>query len=346
MIHRNVSRGLAAAILMMRLASAGPADADVKDVRIMMDWLVQGTHAPFVVAQTKGYFKDGGVDVAIEAGKGATNVAVSVASGADQFGLVDLPALILFNAKNPQKPLVGVYIYFDDTPLAIISRKSAGIKTPADLQGKKIAGGPGTAVHDTIALILSPEQQQKVNWAPIAPQLFGSMLIRNEVDGLGGFTNSQIPAALEAGVKMDDIATLKFSDFGANLYGMALVTTKAFADANPDTVRAVVKGVNRGVIDTIAAPDEALAMLKTRDAMMNATIEKVRLGIALGLIDTDHVKTKGLSSVEPARMKETVDAVAKVFALPSPPTPDSLYTAAFLPPQSDRMVKAGAGPGQ
>ena len=42
----------------------------------------KGTHAPFFIAQKNGYFGKEGVTIdAIDAGKGATNVAVSVASG-------------------------------------------------------------------------------------------------------------------------------------------------------------------------------------------------------------------------------------------------------------------------
>ena len=100
----------------------------------MVDWIIQGTHAPFFVAKEKGYFKDAGVTVdTIDAGKGATNVAVAVAGGAYQFGWVDMPSMIRFNAKNPSSPLVAIYISFDDTPLAFITRKDAGIKKPADL---------------------------------------------------------------------------------------------------------------------------------------------------------------------------------------------------------------------
>src|SRR5262249_11828949 len=81
--------------------------------------------------------------------RGATNVAVSVAGGAYQFGWVDMPSLVRFNAQNPAAPLIAVYVSFDETPLAVITRKDAKIRKPADLDGKKIAGGPGTAVHDT-----------------------------------------------------------------------------------------------------------------------------------------------------------------------------------------------------
>lgn len=121
----------------------GVAAAQSKDIAIQLDWMIQGTHEPFFVAQEEGYFAEEGLIPTIDAGKGATIVAVNVASGAYDFGWVDLPNMIRFNAS----PLLAVYRSFDDTPLAVITVKSAGIRTPADLDGNKIAGGPGTAVQ-------------------------------------------------------------------------------------------------------------------------------------------------------------------------------------------------------
>src|SRR5215468_1375157 len=67
---------MASALGLVLLASAA-ARAEVSNVKITLDWIIQGTHAPFFVAQEKGYFKDAGVTVdAIDKGNGATNVAV------------------------------------------------------------------------------------------------------------------------------------------------------------------------------------------------------------------------------------------------------------------------------
>jgi NitT/TauT family transport system substrate-binding protein len=323
---------------------ATPARAETPSVKIMMDWIIQGTHAPFFVAQQKGYFKDAGVAVdTIDAGKGATNVAVSVAGGAYQFGWVDMPSMINFNAKNPSSPLIAVYISFDDTPLAVVTRKDAGITKPADLDGKKIAGGPGTAVHDTISILLKAAHAEtvKIDWVAVQPQLFGPMLKRGEVVGTGGFTNSNIPAALELGFTLNDLSVLKYSDFGANMYGLALVTTKKFADEHPDAVRGVVKALNLGTKDTIADPDAALALLKDRDPMMKLDIEKVRLGLALDLTKTPHVAKYGLSVVDPQKLQFTIDAIAAAYDLAAPPAPSAVYTDKFLPPLAERMLTKG-----
>jgi len=316
------------------------AKAETKNVKIMMDWIIQGTHAPFFVAQDKGYFKADGVTVdTIDAGKGATNVAVAVAGGVYQFGWVDLPSMIRFNAANPASPLLAVYVSFDESPLAVITRKAAGIRKPSDLDGKKIAGGPGTAVHDTISILLKAANAEnvKINWVAVQPQLFGPMLKRGEVDGTGGFTNSNIPAALELGFTLDDLFVIKYSDFGADMYGLALVTTKKFADENPQTVRGVVKALNQGTKDTIASPQKALELLKANDPMMKLDIEKVRLDIALGLTNTQHVMKNGLSSVTPEKLQKTIDAMVTAYQLPVRPDPATVYTDRFLPPAAERM---------
>ena len=326
--------------LVFVLGAVATASAEVKSVKIMMDWIIQGTHAPFFVAQDKGYFKAAGVTVdTIDAGKGATNVAVSVAGGVYQFGWVDLPSMIRFNAANPAASLIAVYMSFDETPLAVITRKAAGIRKPADLDGRKIAGGPGTAVHDTISILLKAANAEnvKINWVAVQPQLFGPMLKRGEVDGTGGFTNSNIPAALELGFTLDDLFVIKYSDFGADMYGLALVTTKKFADENPQTVRGVVKALNQGTKDTIAAPQKALGVLKGLDPMMKLEIEKVRLDIALGLTNTAHVAKNGLSSVTPEKLKKTIDAMVSAYKLAVSPDPATVYTDRFLPPLTERM---------
>lgn len=311
-----------------------------KDLRIMLDWVVQSTHAPFFMAKERGYFQEAGLNVTIDGGKGAPNTAVNVASGVYQFGYIDMPSLVRFNAQNPQMPLQMVYVSFDDTPSCIVTLKSKGIRTPKDLNGKKIAGGPGTAIHDTISILLhaAGADDVHIDWVPITPQLFPTMLRRGEVDGIGAFTNSQIPGLLEVGYKMDEIGVIKYSDFGANLYGLGLATTQKFAAENPDTVKKVVAAFNRATKEMIKSPDQALDLMRKRDPGMSPEPEKVRLEIVIGLTATKHVRANGLSSVTPERLKQTISATAEAYKLSNVPVPGTVYTDAFLPPGPDRML--------
>jgi len=323
------------------LAFAAPSQAQTNNVKIGLDWIIQGTHAPFVVAQEKGYFKDAGVNVtALDPGKGATNVAISVASGAYDFGWVDLPSMINFNAKNPNSQLIAVYISFDASPLAVIANAAAGIRHPRDMNGKKMAGGSGGAGHDTIGILLKASGAEgiKIDWVPVQNTLYGAMIKRGEVAGTVAFTNSNVPALLGVGMKPEEITVLKYSDYGADMYGLTLVTTKKFADENPNAVRAVVKGLNRGTKETIADPDAALALMKKRDQMMKVDVEKVRLGLALDLTKTPWVEKNGLSTVDPKKLQFTIDSIAEAYNLPSKPAPSEVYTDKFLPPVAERML--------
>ncbi len=334
--------GAAALALAAALLPQAPASAEKKNVKISLDWIVQGTHAPFFIARDKGYFKDAGVTVdAIDPGKGATNVAISVASGTYDFGWVDMPSMINFNAKNPNNPLIAVYISFDASPLAIIARKDAGIHSPKDLDGKKMAGGTGGAGHDTIGILLkaSHAENVKIDWVPVQLQLYGAMIKRGEVAGTVAFTNSNVPALLSVGMKMSDITVLKYSDYGADMYGLTLATTKKFLEENPDTVRAVVKALNKGELDTIADPDAALALMYKVDPMMKKDIEKIRLGLALELTKTPHVVKYGMSTVDPKKLQFTIDSIADAYHLKDKPKPEDVYTDKFLPPVAERMLK-------
>jgi len=116
------------------------------------------------------------------------------------------------------------------------------------------------------------------------------------------------------------------------------VTRKKFADENPQTTRAVVKALNQGTKDVIAAPQKALDLLKARDAMMKLDIEKIRLDIALGLTKTPNVLANGLSSVTPEKLKQTIDSIAGAYQLPTSPDPATVYTDRYLPPAAERML--------
>ena len=95
------------------------------------------------VPLAKGYFKDEKLDVTVDAGNGSGGAVTRVASGAYDMGFADLAALMEFHANNPTAPNkpVAVMMVYNNTPAAVLALKKSGIKTPADLNGKKM-GAP------------------------------------------------------------------------------------------------------------------------------------------------------------------------------------------------------------
>jgi NitT/TauT family transport system substrate-binding protein len=324
-------------------AATGAAAADRierPNVKVVLDWAYQGPHAPFFVALSKGYFKAEGLNVEVEAGSGSGNACTNVAAGVFQFGLADLATMVRFDARNPDKKLMAVYAYFDETPLSVVTLKSKGITKPADLDGKKITGQPGQAVYAIMPVLLKAAgaEHVKINWLSVSPQLQAPMFVRGEADGMGGFAVTEAPSAVELGVKLEDLNVMKFATFGVDLYGLGIIVSHQFAAANPNTIKAYLRAFNKGVRDTILEPNAGIAALKAREPLLKSELEALRLKIAMDFILTPHVREHGLSAFSSARMQRTIDALAAAEPLPSKPLLAEVYTDRFLPPAADRRV--------
>jgi NitT/TauT family transport system substrate-binding protein len=333
-------RRLAAALL-AGAAFAAHAQLESPKVKVMLDWTIQGTHAPFFVAEKKGYFKQEGLEVSIDRGTGAGNTANAVAGGAYDIGYIDAAVVVKHNAINPGTLLQAYYVAFDVTPISFVSlRNKANIRTPQELDGKRVAAPPNSANVVTLPILLKAANAEnvKVNWQFVAPQLMAPMLMRGDADAIGGFINSQVPAVLEMGNKLDDVTVLRYSDFGVDMYSLTLASRKQWVEQNPKTVAAFVRAFNKGYRDVIADPAYGIQVMKERDPLFNAQLEAIRLDLALSVTVTPHVRANGMSQVVPARMQRTIDTVVTSENLPSRPNMADVWTDRYLPPQAERMV--------
>ncbi len=340
------SRCLAAfSFLLAALSLSGTAHGQALEqpnLKLMLDWAVQGTHAPFFLAEKRGYFKQEGFQsVAIDRGNGAGAVINAVAGGAYHMGLSDMPVLVKFNAQNPARALTAFYMYFDETPLCLVSLSDKNpIRIAADLNGKRVAAPAGAAIISTMPILLKATKQEhaKVSWVTTSPDLMPVMLMRGDADAVGGFTNSMIMAVRAMGVKQEQLSVFKYSDAGIDMYGLALMAPQPFIRDNPRTVAAFTRAINRAIRDTIADPKAAIAVLKDRDPLINADVELERLQIALVQVVTAKTRKDGLSSVTAERLKRTIDTVAQSEALPNLPKVEDIFTDRFLPSAADRAI--------
>ena len=114
-----------------------------------------------------------------------------------------------------------------------------------------------------------------------------------------------------------------------------MLTTPDYAAKNPDTVKKVVKGIADALKAAIADPGVSIAAIKKREPLVDEKVERGRLELVLkNAIVTDHVKREGLSAVEPERLKQTIEMVAKTFNLPAIDAA-SIYRPDYLPPRSE-----------
>lgn len=343
----GLSRRGALGVLAGSLAGAGsyPARAqsvEKPDVTFMLDWTISGTHAPFFIALEKGYYKAEGLNVRIDRGTGAANTCSNVASGVYDFGWADVTTMIGFDAQNPGRELTLVYVSFQDSPLAVMSLKKAGIKSIKDLAGKKVADQPGSASGAVINFVtkVGTPDEIKIERVFTSPQLREPMLVRGEVDAALGFDVSTVMTIVDLGVPRDQIDVLHYSDIGFDVYGTGLWVRRESIEQNPKTIAAMVRAVNKGTKDAIANPRAGAELMKKYNSLLNVDVEHQRLLMALEHNLNDDVRKHGLSYVDPKRMQSTIEQVVKVQNFERTPKLDAVWTDRFLPPEAERIPPA------
>ena len=312
------------------------AFAQTPTVRLVLDFAIQGQQSPFVLAADGGYFARAGVNVQIDRGYGSADAVAKVVSGAYDMAFADIGALIQVNAKKVGPHVVNVFQVYDVAPMLVLSLKKANIRTPADLAGKRLASPPGASSRVMFPLFAAANglDPSSVSWLDVTPQLREMMLVRGQTDATTALVTDL--AGLERlGIAEGDLNLMRYRDFGVALYGHCILTTSDFAVKNPDTVKRVVKGFAEALKAAIAEPAVAIAAIKKREPLIDDKVERGRLELVIdNAVVTDHVKHDGLGAVDPERMKQTIEMVAKSFNIPAADV-SSTYSPDYLPPRAE-----------
>ncbi len=310
-------------------------------VRFMMDWAWQGPQAFALVAQQKGYFREAGVEVQLDRGRGSGAVPVEIAGGNYQMGYGDLSPMVRFLADRPETGLQAVAILAHANALACTVRADSNIRTPKDLEGKTLAApevDAGRQLFPAFAKVNGIDAS-RITWLSVAPDLREPMLVQRRADGITGFITSTLPSLERIGMPASQQRIFRYREFGVPFYSSAIQTTRRFADENPAAVRGVVRAMIRGMRDAVRNPDEAMQALQRHEALTDVAAERARWIFNIAeLQDTPEVRAGGLANVDMARLQRGITMVEEAFNLTPRLQAAQVYNAAFMPPREDTML--------
>lgn len=320
----------------------GVGQAEETTIRFQLDWRFEGPSAPFLLAESRGYFAEEGLDVQIDSGSGSAGAINRVASGAYEMGFGDLNALVEFLAENPDGPgIQGVYIVYDGTPTAVFTRKESGIESPADLAGKTIAAPAFDTGYRAWGIFAAANDlaADAVEWQNVDPTLRETLLTRGDVDAITGFYFTSLLNLEERGMSEEELTIMPFPEYGVPLYGNAIIVSESFANENPEAVQGFLRAFNRALGDTLDDPEAAIEYVRERDSLIDVEMETRRLKLALeSVVDTPDAREYGVGGVDDERLRDAVALVAKAYDLPTLPSPSQAFDSRFLPPVDERML--------
>ena len=310
-------------------------------VKMVLNWKYQGPQAWFFIAQDKGYFKAEGVDIELDQGEGSGAPVGKIASGAYNAGFGDINAIINLAAIKPQDAPVGVYMMYNIPPFVIAAKKSSGIKSPKDLEGKTLGGAGNDAALKLFPAFakLAKMDASKVNITNMAPNLREQMLQRGQVDAVFGYVNTIWFSAKPLGIDPEkDLVWLKYSDYGMDLYSNTIMVSRALAKDHPKVVSGMLRALNRSIAEVAKNLEPGMDAVMKREPLLNRGIEKERLVATLkNEMSHPEIKEVGFGDVKDDRLKRAIAQVVDAYGLPRAPSNAEVFDRSFLPPKSDRM---------
>jgi NitT/TauT family transport system substrate-binding protein len=315
--------------------------AAIPKVRFAVDWVWQGNHSIWTLAQDRGLFAAEKIDASLERGYGSSDNLTKLGAGALDIALVDPNLLTKFNKDNPGSQMTAVFIVYDAAPSAVIYLKSSGIKGLKDLEGRKLAITEGDASWPLFKVLckINNVDLGKIEIVNVSAQLRDSMVVQKRVDASLGFFATAVINIAAAGVPVDDIGYFQYSKHGLALYSLSLVCKKDYCNANPQAVAGFVKATLGGAKAMLADRKAAIASVLRRDGLLKESVEAQRNDLLTeGSLLTPWVKEHGMSTVDRERFERTTAQVAEVLGVDARPRMEDIYTDRFLPPKAERMV--------
>ena len=313
--------------------AVSPASAE--KLTFTLNWVAGGDHAPYFYAQKMGWYKDAGIDIEFETGRGSAASAQKVGAGQSQLGLSDMAGVLLFRGKGAD--LVGLMNVYANSPQGLYWRKSSGIKTAKDLAGKKIgnpAGDGARTMWPALAKTLGIDPDS-VTWVNIAANAKLGALKAGTIDATTSFFNLHHVFARELG---DDMGFLAWKDAGVNPYGNSVIANGKWLSANKETAGKFIKITQKAFAECTKKPEPCVQALVEANSGLLVKNETDNWHLVTILMNDETARTVALGWHDDKRMAADYKLVNDYLKLDTPYDIRTAYTNEFL----DKSVKMPA----
>ncbi|MBB3810665.1 ABC transporter substrate-binding protein [Pseudochelatococcus contaminans] len=289
-----VMAALGCALLAAAFGAATPASAQPADKVTVAGWSQPISEITNLLAEPdKGFFAAQGIALDYVPGTGGGSAIQNMLAGQADIAFTDPASLYL--ALDKGADLVAIYNIYPQNVFNVVAPKSAGIRTAADLKGKRIGVyslSSGTRQNLQVLLHQVGLSEDDVT-IEVTGLLNFAPLIQGQVDATAA-TDTGLLVARERGLA--DVDVIEVRDH-LNLPSDIFVVTREVYEAKKPLLRRFLAAYRDSAAWMIASPEEAARLAVTR--AINGRDEAVNLDI---------IKLRNLASVSPTTDSEGLGA--------------------------------------
>jgi putative hydroxymethylpyrimidine transport system substrate-binding protein len=273
-------------ILTAGLAACGAKSESTKGepekLTLDLDFYPNPDHAGIYMAQEEGFFKEAGLEVAINAPTDPSAPLKDVAAGRADLAITYEPEVML--AHEQGLDVVAVAALVNQPLTSLIWLKESGIKGPADLKGKTVSYAGIPYQEAFLKTIL---RRAKVPASTVKPVDVGFGLIPSLVNGsadamLGGYSNVEGVALREAG-KAPVITPV--DRLGVPTYDeLVFVARRSTLEEDGQKIRLFISALKRGTEAAVAKPKAASEAILAANTSLEPKLTEAEVAATLPLL--------------------------------------------------------------
>lgn len=334
--RRHFLGRLAAGALAPALARAADAPTAIKFALNRGPY--DASNAPFLLARDRGWFAQEGLNVDLSLSKNVVDAIRRVASNECDFGFADFAVVTRYASEHPESAPHLLYSIFDRSPAAIVTWKSAGVRSVHDLPGKTIAATVGDGAYQLWPAFCRANNfdPKRVKILEVGLEEREEVMHERKVDGAIGFDSTILYKLVHMGAARDAVGFLHYADAGLPLYSNGIIVSRKALAEKRQTIHGLMRACARGWHAALLRPPAMLAVLAAANPKADMALESERFEwIRDQQIATANVKKNGMGTIDRARFMRT----AKLL-LPQADTAQlaALIEDSYLPPAQLRAV--------
>jgi len=250
----------------------GGNESEETDVSLLLNWQPNGLHVPYYTAESRGFYEEESLGLTeIESGQGSDFSATQIGLGNTEFAITSADQVLNANAKDLDVVTVGVVM--QRGPVQVFTaRDNFGeeLTGSEQLTGVTLGSGPGMVRQLTEAYLEHEDVRDDIEYVDSGFDTV-QQLLSGEIDAASGVF-SDVVDARHQGYNIDTLSV----DDSIRSYGHVIVTSRSFADSNPDAVRSFLRATARGAVWANDNPDDAAGLLTDAVPELEDTRENQR----------------------------------------------------------------------